>query len=269
MDKKFLFSGINISSKLDFLLKKYLLLIKHKIIPFEITKSKIMIFGRDYYYESTLGLVAYQVSLIHHLNLIRKLPIKNSKPVLFDIGANVGCFSLVFKDVFPKATVFAFEPVPQVYECLKNNLTGCSNVTLENQGLSNKQGYCRFEYNLENPDMSKISENGDITVHITTIDDYCKLNNVSHIDFLKIDTETFEKNVLLGGVNSLSLTKYLLLEINFEKGNKNYTVPELMGLLNSDLYNFQLLEIINFLDKNVAATQVLDFLFINNKYTNE
>jgi len=266
MDFQYFLIDGSIFAKLVFVSKKYFILLRHKFVPFKISNSKIKLFGRDYYYESDLGLVLYQVSLIHHRNMLKKLDLPIEKTVLFDIGANVGCFTLIYRDVYPKTFSYCFEPVPTVFECLKENLINLDNCILENFAISDVEGEFSFSYDSKNTEMGMINPNGNIRVTTKKLDEYILDKNIDHIDFLKIDTETFEKHVLLGGTKALSLTKYLLIEINFEKGNKNYTVPELTSLLKSDLYSFQLLEIINFLDKNISTTQVLDFLFINNKY---
>ena len=114
--------------------------------------------------------------------------------------------------------------------------------------------------------MGKISDEGNISVNIDTLDNYIKNNNISHIDMLKIDVETFEKNVLDGAKDSLNMVKYMLMEVNFEDENANYTVPDLMSRLVSEKYDFQLLSIVNFLDRDISSSKVLDFLFVNKKY---
>lgn len=266
MDFRYFLIEGNIFAKFAFISKKYFILLKHIFVPFKISNSKINVFGRDYYYESNLGLVLYQVSLIHHRKMLKNLDLPLEDSVLFDIGANVGCFTLIYRDVYPKTFSYCFEPVPTVFECLKENLINFDNNILENFAISDVEGESNFLYDSKNTEMGMINPDGNIKVTTRRLDDYILDKGINHIDFLKIDTETFEKHVLLGGVNALSLTKYLLIEINFDKGNRKYTVPELMGLLRSNYYSFQLLKIINFLDKNVSSTQVLDFLFINNKY---
>jgi FkbM family methyltransferase len=266
MDFKYILSDGDLLSKLDFIIKKYFLLIKHFIVPFKVSESRIKLFGKDYYYESNLGLVEYHVSLIHHRGLIRDLDINGDNAVLFDVGANVGCFSLVFKDVFPESSVFSFEPVPTVFECLRNNLSDLKSVRVEELGLSDRPGVFKFEYNPINTEMGKISDEGNISVNIDTLDNYIKNNNISHIDMLKIDVETFEKNVLDGAKDSLNMVKYMLMEVNFEDENANYTVPDLMSRLVSEKYDFQLLSIVNFLDRDISSSKVLDFLFVNKKY---
>jgi len=266
MDFRFIFGEFSMLDKLDFIIKKYFLLLKHIFIPFKIGESKIKIFGKTYYYESNLGLVLYQVSLIHHAKLIDNLDINKQGVVMVDVGANVGCFSLTFKNIFTNSRIYSFEPAPAVFDCLSKNMEGFENVRLENFGLSDTSGIFKFLYNPKNTEMGQISSEGNIDVQIKTLNSYVAKNKISHIDFLKIDTETYEKNVLIGGSDILSKTKYILLEVNYEPSNNNYTVSELMSTLVSKDYNFQLLKIVNFLDKDIEKASILDFLLINKLY---
>ncbi len=266
MDLEFMTTRISVTDKIDFVVKKYFLLFKHLFYPFVIKKSKTKVFGKNFYYESNLGLTLYQVSLIHHTKIFFELDINNQDVLMFDVGANVGCFSLDFKKLFPGSNIYAFEPVPDVFECLNNNVNGITGVKTENIGMSDTPGTSRFLYDSNNTEMGMLSKDGNINVRIDTIDDYVERNNIPYISFLKIDTETYERHVLLGARKTLVRTKYILLEVNFECSNTNYTVSGLMSILNSEGYNFQLLKVVNFLDKRVEDAKILDFLLVNKRY---
>ena len=61
--------------------------------------------------------------------------------VFFDIGANVGWYSLHLAQSRPEAQVYAFEPLPTTYEWLKRNiaLNGLANLEAFNLGLGEKE----------------------------------------------------------------------------------------------------------------------------------
>lgn len=61
-----------------------------------------------------------------------KLP---SEPVIFDVGANIGVFSLFALEEWPNCRVFAFEPIPDIFRVLEMNLVSCPGVTLFNFAL--------------------------------------------------------------------------------------------------------------------------------------
>jgi FkbM family methyltransferase len=72
-----------------------------------------------------------------------KLTFPDTKnPLVFDIGANVGFFSVLMGTLFPTATIFAFEPVELTFAFLNYNLgrNGVKNVIPFNFGLSDKTG---------------------------------------------------------------------------------------------------------------------------------
>jgi len=70
---------------------------------------------------------------------------------------------------------------------------------------------------------SRVSDEGNLVVPVTTLDTYVRKHNIAHIDLLKIDTETFESHVLKGGDKALKNTKYLSLEISLVNNN-NYNL---------------------------------------------
>ena len=64
-----------------------------------------------------------------------------------DIGANIGLFSLFVLSRSPKATIYAFEPAPLVYDVLKANCDAYgSNVRAFNLGVSNESKTATFTF---------------------------------------------------------------------------------------------------------------------------
>src|SRR5262245_22850791 len=70
-----------------------------------------------------------------------------ANPVIVDIGANIGLFTMFMKDRFPGATIYAFEPAPQTYACLAHNTArfGRSVRTFE-VGVSDVDGATSFTF---------------------------------------------------------------------------------------------------------------------------
>lgn len=46
-----------------------------------------------------------------------------STPLIVDVGANIGLFSLYMKQRHPRARILAFEPAPENFDALTRNLT--------------------------------------------------------------------------------------------------------------------------------------------------
>jgi FkbM family methyltransferase len=55
----------------------------------------------------------------------------------------------------------------------------------------------------------------EIKIDVNTVDNYVKQNNINHIDYLKIDTQGYEEEVLKGSIETLKsgIVKYIEVEI--------------------------------------------------------
>lgn len=267
-------SGWSPKNKFYFIIKKYweIFLLQTKIKSFKLGENFMPFLGRSIYYDSPFGLAGYESMIARHQKMIKEVVTKPLRNVV-DIGANVGFFSLMMRDLFPTISIFAIEPVPNIFHCLKNNLSpyGAKMFCL---AFSDRVGQESMKFNelessrsqiITGPSVKNSGNNGVIVnVPTTTLDKFCLENNIEYIDFLKIDTEGFESHVLKGGQNILSRTRYLHIEINVE-GNENYTFSEINSLLFSENFNFQLLYFRNYTDKGFGPLPVGDFLFKNIK----
>ncbi|MEV0899866.1 FkbM family methyltransferase [Actinoplanes sp. NPDC049802] len=56
-------------------------------------------------------------------------------PVVFDVGANIGMFTLFAAQRFPGARIFSFEPVPRTFDVLSRNVEGLAGVRPLNMAL--------------------------------------------------------------------------------------------------------------------------------------
>jgi FkbM family methyltransferase len=130
--------------------------------------------------------------------------------VIADIGANIGMTALLFSDL--AQSVYAFEPSPSTFQILQNNLNlnSISNVQAINIGLGLKSENLTITFAKNNrsggfvsekirPDDGHISEN----ISIETLDNFFSNHHVVP-NFLKIDVEGFEQNVVKGGLNFIN-----------------------------------------------------------------
>ncbi len=132
----------------------------------------------------------------------------------FDIGANIGIYSLI-----PESSiqVYAFEPHPYTYTLLNENvvLNNRVNIHTIQQALDNKEGLIHFS-DLPGSTINQIireNNNGNNVITVSTIkgDDFCK-NNAVKPSLLKIDTEGNEERVLHGFEATLKFIKMILVE---------------------------------------------------------
>lgn len=93
-----------------------------------------------------------------------KLP---NSPVILDVGANIGMFTLFIQNEYPEARIFAFEPSPQIYQILMSNVTtNESNVECFNIGLSDEKGTLEFRYYPNYTIMSGFHTEADIDANV-------------------------------------------------------------------------------------------------------
>ena len=130
--------------------------------------------------------------------------------VAFDVGANLGIYSLLLtSSVGPAGEVYAFEPDPQNVPWLERNLelNGIENVHVERAALGAATGQMTLYQDVATTRTSSLVQNawqpdsvprGRATVRIDVLDDF--LPKVTRADFVKIDTEGFECEVLKGGL---------------------------------------------------------------------
>lgn len=250
---------------LELFVKKYTLLIKHMFIKHDITKDYVRLSGVPFYYDSKYGLAGYQACFVRHKSMLLAAKSLNSKPTIIDIGANVGTFTLLCNEMYPRATIYSIEPINEVFDALKKNTAKYKNINCYQCAISNRDGFTSMQYNPSNSAISHISDKGKIRVRTYTLDTFCKTNLIKNIDILKIDTESYEHLVLQKGQHMLDNTKYVHIEVTI-KDNKNYTISSLFNLLYNKRHNFQLIYFRNFADKPDGSPPILDCFLKNITY---
>lgn len=173
-----------------------------------------------------------------------------SKGLIFDVGAYTGEWSDIVLERFPDITIHQFEPALDSFEQLSKNCADqveIGRVVQNNCIVSNVEGFVPFYYYSNQPVLSTvyrrnktIEERFKLDVRIemipsTTLDAYCELKGIHHIDFLKIDTEGGEYDVLKG---SRALLENQAIDcIQFEYGgcfmDSNITLKEVFDYLTS------------------------------------
>lgn len=126
---------------------------------------------------------------------------KNS--VVLDVGANIGIHSIRFSEIALDGLVFAFEPSPETFGLLLFNANDKNNILPLNLGLSDSNSISDFYVASDNAYSSlKDTKRKNIKavkkVVTFTLDGFFSHLYVKKIDFVKIDVEGLEHQVLLG-----------------------------------------------------------------------
>jgi FkbM family methyltransferase len=138
--------------------------------------------------------------------------------IVYDVGANLGYVSLVLaKRVGAQGQVIAFEPVPQTFALLKENvaLNKLSNIKLLNVAAAERSGEAliRMTDNLavssmvwhRNDPMAK-----ELSIKTRAIDDLVNAGEIAAPSFVKVDVEGAEGLVFRGMRETLARTRPVL-----------------------------------------------------------
>lgn len=152
--------------------------------------------------------------------------------VVFDVGANVGEWTEQVTNLsreYSKKTqdsiveIYSFEPSKQTFKTLEKNVGNFKNVSIHNIGLGEKREEKLFFIYGEDSTLNSVldrSSNGlqkqeTENVSLDTLDLFCNDKKIDHIDFLKIDTEGNELNVLKGATRMIREAKIIAIQIEY------------------------------------------------------
>lgn len=174
---------------------------------------------------------------------------------IFDVGANVGLYSLLSAAVNPQADIHGFEPTPEIFDAFTNNIqrNNFGNITANKAAVGNKDGTVFLQVrtgadgNNEGMNFVDSKRHGakDVEVPSLTLDGYCEKKGIQHIDLLKIDIEGGEYNALLGSQRLLEkkAIRCIFLELIEWAANRSGTsTVEIKRYLASMGYQMFLLE---------------------------
>jgi methyltransferase, FkbM family len=146
------------------------------------------------------------------------MEIMKGRRVFFDIGANVGYYSMIASKLYPHMQIYSFEPVPRTFCELEANvkLNEAENVRPIPIALSDRVADAVIFYDEKEAvaaSFRDIRERKEavarIDVKTTTLDVFCECNNVFP-DFIKCDVEGAELDVFKGSVEVLKHSKPII-----------------------------------------------------------
>ena len=157
----------------------------------------------------------YQANLLN-----AALPFVVQLRTAVDIGAHVGFHTRKMLGVFDD--VWAFEPVPENYECLRHNAPDARCVRV---ALGNQRGDVHLS--CPTPGNSGAWERDDGGRHVAPLmllDDY----PIGEVDFVKIDVQGMEADVLKGGENTIRRWKPIIAIEVVMRGEVNPAVAPIL-----------------------------------------
>jgi FkbM family methyltransferase len=215
------------------------------------------------------------------VTLFRLLCGKDSR--VLDVGANIGMTAIALSRICTRGKIVAIEPVRRTFEYLRQNLTkaGARNVKLVNFALGQSEGSVVMQGHPSNFACSFVADNYTIPandhfsqrVSVKRLDDIFSDLSLDRLDFMKIDVEGFELEVLAGAKEILNLYKPIVfLEMNHWCLNiyRRISIPEFRERLMQIfpcVYAIDGLEYLDYVDQrnvhHINYHHVLKFKFMN------
>jgi FkbM family methyltransferase len=184
---------------------------------------------------------------------------------VIDIGANYGLYTLsIAKIVGESGKIWAFEPTEATSACLMASIleNKLSNVKLIQSGLSDRLGSARL-FTSENSELNSLSRSaasGDQyeSIALSTLDHCQQQYGWKHIDFIKLDAEGEESNILKKSKRALScLSPLIMYEL---KHGSDINLPLINKFGNMGYSSYRLIPGLNILVKFDPNTPFDDYL---------
>ena len=217
-----------------------------------------------------------------------KIKIKSDRINLFlDVGAHHGETIDLFSKNFSIKKLISFEASPKSFKKLFSRKDffkkryKCTNIILENVALGSENKKVKIKEFVESSSstIQDIDQNSkyykkkfrflnfigtkkvfeETEIDITKFKDYLEIKKINNIDFLKIDTEGYEYEIIKGMEKKLKDVKLLYFEHHYDLMiKKNYTFFDISKILKD--HNFRKIYKIK-----MPFRKVFEYIYINDK----
>jgi FkbM family methyltransferase len=193
--------------------------------------------------------------------VIDLFPFMKDNPTVIDVGSNKGHFAdIILEEYGENCNLHLIEPNDKLRSFTEIKYEYKKNIIYYSLPFYKKNTTLSFHYfeNFNN-ELSGIYDMGEYweglpkktkLVQATTVDEYCGMKGIEYIDYLKIDCEGSDMDVLLGAQNMLIDGKIGLVQIEFSElwRKGNHTFIELQNLLRKYGYKIYKYESGNFIE---------------------
>ncbi len=179
----------------------------------------ISLYGMNFGVASGYADYSGELFIIKHV----KNSLKNGA-VVFDVGANVGDWSKFVINEYQGMNyqLYMFEPSTSAYDKMVQNIKPTNSIKQFKIGFGDKQEKIKIYYDNEAQGSAgafikdaKYSEE----IELYTIDSFCNENGIKKIDFLKMDVQGYEYNILHGAKEMLESGNIKYIQFEFDEPN--------------------------------------------------
>ena len=141
--------------------------------------------------------------------------------IVFDVGANKGDWSNAFLARGSSSTIYAFEPIAETYEMLRAAVPTVRSFRI---ALGAENGQAVFGKGGILDGSSKYAEatqhfTGYETIEVRRGDDFVAEHDIAQIDYLKIDAEGMDYEVLQGFQKTIEAGKIRIIQFEYSQKN--------------------------------------------------
>jgi len=173
----------------------------------------------------TLASRIFNKGYFHKAKFLNLLP---KDPIIFDIGAADGTEAILFRALFPNATIHCFEPEPSNYKILLSKTNGL-NINSHQIALGSKNGKTCFyaSYGPTRGDSSSLKKPNthltlypeikfkEIEIDVIRPETWLKKNSIKKIDLLWMDVQGAELEILKSFGKALDSVKVIHSEVTY------------------------------------------------------
>jgi FkbM family methyltransferase len=176
--------------------------------------------------------------------------LRTRQPLVMDVGGNSGDYTLAVLKRFPEARAHAFEPHPVTFQKLVVAIdakASCHQMALGSQpgtlNLYDSEGSTEGGIRASlSPEALKTMTSKPLVavpVEVSTLDLFLGAQGIEKVDFLKIDTEGFEMDVLNGASKALASGRIGVIQFEFNAlhiGRRQFLIDFMERLPGHRLY---------------------------------
>ncbi len=206
---------------------------------------------------------------------------------MFDIGAHKGESIEYFNKYLEIDQIYSFEASPLSFNILKNKLPKLKSnfkntkFNIENLAVGSNNGK-KYLKHINESSSSTIKDINisskyfkkkkrllglndqnffkKLLVNQVSIDSYMKIKNIDKIDFLKIDTEGYEYEIIKGALKNLKNIKLILFEHHYDDMiKKGYKFSDINSFLKKN--NFK-----QIFKKKMPFRKTFEYIYVNKAY---
>jgi FkbM family methyltransferase len=169
--------------------------------------------------------------------------------VFYDVGANVGTWTVLCRALVPDSRIVGFEPLPAHVEQFRKNTAGLADIRILQVALGSREESREF-YPASFSDAGSFLQLGDagkaewnirneapLLLNITPLDRLITDEGLPTPDVIKLDVQGFELEVLRGSEEALRKARWVLSEVSFKPYYKDQVLfSELAGFLGARGY---------------------------------